>query len=93
MSITITGITFDHHRYDERGDVLYLSVDGYEGPPADALTTAEGHNVEYDEAGRVAAMTLTNVRWLLERDGDVTITWPIGHVSEDQLAPALHPAA
>ena len=26
MSVTIAGIDFEHHRYDERGDVLYLST-------------------------------------------------------------------
>jgi hypothetical protein len=36
MSVTIAGITFDHHDYDERGDVLYLSAQGYAGPPATA---------------------------------------------------------
>jgi YD repeat-containing protein len=48
----------------------------------------EGHNVEYDAAGRVVAMTLTNVRWLLDRDGEITITWPAGHVSADALGSA-----
>ena len=31
MSVTIAGITFEHHEYDERGDVLYLSTAGYDG--------------------------------------------------------------
>lgn len=52
-----------------------------------------GHNIEYDEAGRVVGMTLTNVRWLLDRDGQVTITLPAGHVSPEDLARALQPAA
>lgn len=26
MTIIIAGIPFDHHHYDERGDVLYLNV-------------------------------------------------------------------
>jgi hypothetical protein len=26
MTITIAGIAFDHHHYDERGDVLYLNA-------------------------------------------------------------------
>jgi hypothetical protein len=30
MTVTIAGTSFDQHEYDERGDVLYLSV----GPPA-----------------------------------------------------------
>jgi YD repeat-containing protein len=93
MSVTIAGTTFEHHHYDQRADVLYLSVAHYEGPPASASSTPEGHNIEYDAAGRVVAMTLTNVRWLLDRDGQVTITLPAGHASSDDLAQALQPAA
>lgn len=93
MSVTIAGISFDHHHYDDRGDVLYLSVGGYEGPPAHALATPEGHNIEHDESGQVVAMTLVNVRWLLERNGELTITWPTQHVKADELAEALSSAA
>jgi YD repeat-containing protein len=93
MSITIAGTTFENHHYDERGDVLYLSVAHYEGPPAKASSTPEGHNVEYDASGRVVGMTLTNVSWLLDRDGGLTITLPAGQVSPDDLAQALRPAA
>lgn len=93
MSVTIAGIAFDHHHYDDRGDVLYLSVEGYDGPPATAVGTPEGHNIEYDDSGRVVGMTLTNVRWLLDRDGDLTITLPARHVTADELADALSTAA
>lgn len=93
MSVTIAGITFEHHEYDERGDVLYLSTAVYEGPPARAYATPEGHNVEYDGAGHVIGMTLVNVRWLLDRDGELMITWPAGHVRAAELAPALASAA
>jgi YD repeat-containing protein len=93
MSLTIAGNTFSRHHYDSRGDVLYLSVEDYAGPPASAVGTPEGHNVEYDAAGRVIGMTLTNVRWLLDRDGELTITWPTGHVSADDLSEALQTAA
>jgi YD repeat-containing protein len=93
MSVTIAGNTFSHHHYDPRGDVLYLSVDGYKGPPVSAFSTPEGHNVEYDDAGRVIGMTLVNVRWLLERDGKLTITWPAGQLSAEDLAPAMQTAA
>ena len=93
MTVTIAGIRFDHHEYDERGDVLYLDVEGYQGNPARAFATPEGHNVEYDASGRVIAMTLVNVRWLLDRDGELTITWPAGHVNADDLAAVLLPAA
>ncbi len=93
MSITIAGITFENHHYDQRGDVLYLIVAHYEGPPAKASSTPEGHNIEYDATGRVVGMTLTNVSWLLGRDGEILITLPAGHVSPDDLAEALRPAA
>jgi uncharacterized protein YuzE len=89
MSITIAGTTFEGHHYDQRGDVLYLTVAHYKGPPDKALSTLEGHNVEYDAAGRVVGMTLTNVSWLLERDGEVTITLPVGHASPADLAEVL----
>jgi len=93
MSVIVAGISFDHHEYDQRADVLYLSVDGYQGPPAHAFATPEGHNVEHDESGRVVAMTLVNVRWLLERNGELTITRPTEHVKADELAEALASAA
>lgn len=38
-------------------------------------------------------MTLVNVKWLLDRDGELTITWPSGHVRADELAEALTSAA
>ncbi len=93
MSVTIAGTTFEQHHYDERGDVLYLSVARHEGPPARALSTPEGHNVEYDVEGRIVGMTLTNVRWLLDRDGQLTVTLPAGHAGPEDLAAALKPAA
>jgi hypothetical protein len=33
MTVTIAGITFDSHEYDDRGDFLYLSV----GPPREVV--------------------------------------------------------
>src|SRR5580704_8066814 len=79
MSITIAGTTFEHYHYDQRGDVLYLSVEHYGGPPARALSTPEGHNIEYAETGRGFGMTLTKAAWLLARDGKATVTLPAGH--------------
>ena len=52
MTITIAGISFDHHHYDERGDVLYLNV-GEPRPAASGLETPEGHALHYNEAGAV----------------------------------------
>ena len=86
MTVTIAGITFDSHEYDDRGDVLYLSV----GAPREARTVAtpEGHAVDYDESGAVIGMVLVNVRFLLGRDGAVTVTVPPDRVAA-QIEPAL----
>jgi uncharacterized protein YuzE len=88
MNVTIAGITFDRHEYDERGDVLYLSV----GPPREVfrtIATPEGHAVDYDESGTVIGMVLVNVRFFLERDGAVTVTVPPDRVVAAQIEPAL----
>ena len=87
MTITIGTIKFDHVDYDADGDVLYLSV-GEPREPADSYGTIEGHNVRYDDTGRVIALTLVNAKWLLERDGEVQVTIP-NRVSADALAPAM----
>jgi hypothetical protein len=80
MTITIAGTVFDYHDYDVRGDTLFLGI----GRPRDALAarayeTPEGHIVEYDEAGSLIALELVNVRWLLQRDGEVKLTCPEEH--------------
>lgn len=93
MTVTVAGIDFEHHDYDARADVLYLTAEGYAGPPADAYASPEGHGIEYDEARRVVAMTLVNVRSVLDRDGGLTITWPAGHVGAADLVDVLVPAA
>jgi len=94
MTVTIGNITFDHATYDERGDVLYLHV-GERQAAADALGTPEGHAVRYNATGEVIGITIVNARWLLDRDGKITITIPERvDVSADALAPALtSPAA
>ena len=88
MSITIAGVSFDHHHYDDRGDVLYLSV----GPPraaAHTFATPEGHALDYDESGALVGMVLVNVRFLLERDGALTVTIPPDRVLATQIESVL----
>lgn len=94
MTITIGGTTFDHATYDERGDVLYLHL-GERQPAADSDGTPEGHAVRYGPDGEVIGITIVNARWLLDRDGKITITVPERiDVSADVLASALtSPAA
>ena len=91
MTLSIAGIEFDHHDYDERGDTLYLHV-GPPREPARSLETPEGHIVEYDEDGAVIGLELLNVRLTLERDGALALTWPQAEVSAQQLGPVLAPA-
>jgi YD repeat-containing protein len=90
MSITIAGAEFDGVEYDARGDVLYLSV-GAPREPARTLETSEGHAVDYDEAGRVVGMVLLNVRWTLDRKGELHVTLPEHAVVAERqdLEPAL----
>ena len=92
MSVRIAGLTFTQHEYDERGDVLYLSVGDPRVAPR-TIATPEGHAIDYDESGVVIGMVLVNVRWLLERDSELTISWPAGQIKADDLAEALLPAA
>jgi uncharacterized protein YuzE len=95
MSVTVAGIEFEHHVYDERGDVLYLSVRGYDagGLPPRADSTPEGHSIEWDDDTHVIALTLVNAKWLVERDGELRITWPDGRVTRDDGSAVLAPTA
>lgn len=88
MTVTIAGTTFDQHEYDERGDVLYLSV-GDPREPSRAIATPEGHVVDYDKSGAVIGMVLVNVRFLLERDGALTVTVPPTLVTAAEIEPVL----
>ena len=75
MSIKIGTIEFDHHSYDEEGDVLYLSV-GEPRVPAETDATSEGHAVDFDADGNVIGMIIVNLRFLLERDGELRSPGP-----------------
>ncbi|MEX1143010.1 MAG: DUF2283 domain-containing protein [Thermoleophilaceae bacterium] len=88
MKITIAGIAFDRHHYDARGDVLYLNV-GEPRVEASGVETPEGHGIHYDEDGAVIGLTLLNVRWTLERQGEITVTWPDEHLAAEALDPVL----
>jgi hypothetical protein len=49
--------------------------------------------VEFHEDRRVIAMTLVNFKWLVERDGELRITWPDGRVTHDAPSDVLAAAA
>ncbi|MGH2911001.1 MAG: DUF2283 domain-containing protein [Solirubrobacteraceae bacterium] len=88
MSITIAGTAFDQHEYDKRGDVLYLSV-GSPRTSCKTIATPEGHAVDYDESGAVIGMVLVNVKFLLDRDGALTVTLPPDRVLAAKIEPVL----
>lgn len=88
MTVKIGRLTFDHVAYDPTGDVLYLHV-GEPRPAVDAEETSEGHVLRYDEHGQITGLTIVNARWLLERDGAITVTMPQLHADVSDLAAAL----
>jgi len=88
MSLTIAGISFDEHEYDERGDVLYLSV-GIPQAAFKTVATPEGHAIDYDESGALIGMVLVNVKFFLDRDGALTVTLPPDRVLAAKIGPAL----
>jgi uncharacterized protein YuzE len=89
MTITIAGIDFDYHDYDERGDVLFLHVGEPQQPPAQAFETPEGHTVEYDEEGAVVGLELMGVRSAIEGGRALQLTWPPAQLATSALREAL----
>lgn len=75
MSVHLGPYTFDHVSYDEDRDVLYLSI-GEPREAADSEETPEGHVVRYDDREEIIGLTLVNAKWLLDRDGTLSITFP-----------------
>jgi uncharacterized protein YuzE len=88
MNVTIGNVTFDQHEYDERGDVLYLSI-GEPRAPSRTTGTPEGHAVDYDKSGAIIGMVLVNVKFLLDRDGAITLSLPPDRVLAEKIQPAL----
>jgi uncharacterized protein YuzE len=89
MSVTIADISFDRVRYDADADVLYL----HNADPGDAVDfdeSPEGHHLRFDRNGRLIGITIVRPRWLLENEGEVTITLPERvSLSHDALDEAL----
>jgi uncharacterized protein YuzE len=89
MTIHVGPYEFDHVSYDSDGDVLYLRRGEQQAAP-DTVGTPEGHAVTLNEAGEVIGITIVNAKWLLERDGTITITVPnLIETNADDLAAAL----
>lgn len=92
MTVRIGDLVFDHVVYDAEGDVLYMSI-GKPRPAADGDASPEGHAIRYGQDGEVIGITLVDAKWLLERDGKITVTLPPAvDASVEDLAPILQPA-
>jgi uncharacterized protein YuzE len=89
MTVRVGPYEFDHVSYDSRGDVLYLRRDERRAA-ADTFGTPEGHAVRLDENGEVIGVTIVNAKWLLDRDGKITVTVPsLIETNADDLAAVL----
>lgn len=89
MTFRIGRHEFDHVTYDATGDVLYLRS-GEPRAAAETYGTPEGHAVRFDAHGSVIGITIVNARWLIDRDGKITITVPDRiETSAQELGPLL----
>lgn len=69
--------------------MLYLHLGPPKSPAARAIETPEGHTVEYDEQGAIVGLELAGVRGALERDGELTLTWPPARLTANTLRQAI----
>jgi uncharacterized protein YuzE len=74
--IAVGGVRFTHARYDEEGDLLYLTKGIALGPADD--DAREGHPVFLGEDGRVIGVIVMGARWHLDRDGALNLTLRAG---------------
>jgi len=73
----IGGIAFDNVTFDREADVLYL-WSGKPRRPASDDASPEGHYLQFGEHGELIAITIVNVRRLMDQEGKVVVTLPDG---------------
>jgi uncharacterized protein YuzE len=89
MTVHVGPYEFDQVSYDSDGDVLYLRR-GERQETAETFSTPEGHAVRMDENREIVGITIVNAKWLVERDGTITVTVPsLIETDADDLAAAL----
>ncbi|HEY5342829.1 MAG TPA: DUF2283 domain-containing protein [Solirubrobacteraceae bacterium] len=89
MTVHVGPYEFDHVSYDGDGDVLYLRR-GEPQKAEETFSTPEGHAVRMDHDRQVIGITIVNAKWLVERDGTITVTVPsLIETNADDLAAAL----
>ncbi len=90
INLKLGSIAFDYADYDAEFDILYLRVG--EPEPSEAEDTPEGHSIHYAMgADRIVALTIFNPRYILEREGRLTVTLPetVETRSAEDMADAL----
>jgi hypothetical protein len=89
VTIRIGPLSFDRADYDAEHDVLYLHLG--EPEEGEGEETPEGHVIRFAPGSkRIVGLTMMNPRFLLDRDGQLTVTIPeTVKASADDLAPAL----
>jgi uncharacterized protein YuzE len=75
MTVKIAEVEFDDVSYDRDADVLYLWA-GKPRKPARDEASPEGHYLQFGEDGSLIAITIVNARWILDEEGEITITLP-----------------
>ncbi len=75
MTVTIGHLSFENATYDKLGDVLYLHA-GERQAASESEETPEGHVLRLDNEGKIIGLTIINAKWLLERQGEITVTLP-----------------
>ena len=89
MTVTIGNHVFDQASYDADGDVLYLRS-GERREAAETRATPEGHAIRFDADDEIIGITVVNAKWLLDRDGKLTITLPDRiETAASEIRPAL----
>jgi uncharacterized protein YuzE len=90
VNLRIGSVVFDHANYDAEHDILYMRVG--EPEPGEAEHTPEGHAVRYAiGTNRIVGLTIMGPRYILEREGRLTVTLPetVETRSAEDMADAL----
>lgn len=89
MTVHVGPYEFDEVSYDSDGDVLYLRR-GERREAVETFSTPEGHAVRMNNSQQIIGITIVNAKWLVERDGKITITVPsLIETNADDLAAAF----
>jgi hypothetical protein len=90
INLKLGSIVFDYANYDAEFDILYLRIG--EAEPSEAEDTPEGHSIHYAMGtNRIVALTVSSPRYILEREGRLTVTLPeaVETRSAEDMADAL----